>query len=331
MERINKKIKSNIIIWALVMALATVGNFSYCNYIVKADMTVYITRTGSKYHTHKCGNGYYYPSDLTTAKEMGLEPCSKCFPYGEPNVSRENSSVSGETKKAKPIKINKRKMVLIKGKSARLKIKNATQPIKWKSTKKSVAVVSSKGKVTAKKAGMAIIIASVGNQKKRCKIRVESPKLSFNKIAMTVGENKVLKLKGCRHSVKWSSDDSDIVSVKKGKLTAKDVGTAKISARVHGKKYTCKIVVKKPDVMSVSLETSNITLNLYEEVSLQYTSNPKTVPDYYDATWTSQNSSVVYVKDQYYDYADIYAAGIGETDIILTVGGKTTKCHVVVQ
>ena len=48
MERINKKIKSNIIIWALVMALATVGNFSYCNYIVKADMTVYITRTGSK-------------------------------------------------------------------------------------------------------------------------------------------------------------------------------------------------------------------------------------------------------------------------------------------
>lgn len=40
---------------------------------------VYITRTGSKYHTHKCGNGTYYRATLKKAKSLGLKPCKKCF------------------------------------------------------------------------------------------------------------------------------------------------------------------------------------------------------------------------------------------------------------
>lgn len=41
--------------------------------------TVYITPTGSKYHTHKCGNGTYSPATLEEAQARGLTPCSKCF------------------------------------------------------------------------------------------------------------------------------------------------------------------------------------------------------------------------------------------------------------
>ena len=41
--------------------------------------TVYVTPTGSKYHTHKCGNGTYTPATLEEAQARGLEPCSKCF------------------------------------------------------------------------------------------------------------------------------------------------------------------------------------------------------------------------------------------------------------
>lgn len=33
----------------------------------------------------------------------------------------------------------------------------------------------------------------------------------------------------------------------------------------------------------------------------------------------------------YYDYSNIFAVGVGETDIIVTVGDKIVKCHVVVQ
>lgn len=41
--------------------------------------TVYVTPTGSKYHTHKCGNGTYTESSLDAAKSRGLTPCKKCF------------------------------------------------------------------------------------------------------------------------------------------------------------------------------------------------------------------------------------------------------------
>lgn len=41
--------------------------------------TVLITRTGSKYHTHKCGNGNYFSATLAEAQSLGLTPCSKCY------------------------------------------------------------------------------------------------------------------------------------------------------------------------------------------------------------------------------------------------------------
>lgn len=44
-----------------------------------ADVIVYVTKTGSKYHTKKCGNGTFTESTLEAAKKRGLEPCSKCY------------------------------------------------------------------------------------------------------------------------------------------------------------------------------------------------------------------------------------------------------------
>lgn len=41
--------------------------------------TVMVTATGEKYHTHKCGNGNYYPATLEEALGRNLTPCSKCF------------------------------------------------------------------------------------------------------------------------------------------------------------------------------------------------------------------------------------------------------------
>ncbi|HFN2156547.1 TPA: hypothetical protein ACHASL_001737 [Enterococcus faecium] len=43
------------------------------------EQTVYVTPTGSKYHTHKCGNGTYTPATLSEAQARGLTPCSKCY------------------------------------------------------------------------------------------------------------------------------------------------------------------------------------------------------------------------------------------------------------
>ncbi|MBO6108926.1 MAG: SH3 domain-containing protein [Eubacterium sp.] len=55
-----------------------------------------------------------------------------------------------------------------------------------------------------------------------------------------------------KRSIKWKSSKKAVVSVtKKGKITAKKVGKAKISARLSGRKYTCSVTVKSPKVTYV--------------------------------------------------------------------------------
>lgn len=91
------------------------------------------------------------------------------------------------------------------------------------------------------------------------------------------------------------------------------------------------MTVAKPKVVKIWVVTPNITLNAHERYTISYASNPTNIPDYYNAVWRSGNEAVVQVEDTYYECADIYAAGAGETDITLTVGGKTVQCHVVVK
>lgn len=51
-------------------------------------------------------------------------------------------------KKAK-LKLNKKKITLYVGQTARLKVKGTKKKVKWKSSKKKIASVSKKGKVKA--------------------------------------------------------------------------------------------------------------------------------------------------------------------------------------
>lgn len=43
------------------------------------EKTVYVTKTGKRYHyDSSCNGGTYYPATLTEAKNRGLTPCQKC-------------------------------------------------------------------------------------------------------------------------------------------------------------------------------------------------------------------------------------------------------------
>lgn len=74
---------------------------------------------------------------------------------------------------AKKVKLNKSKLSLYVGKSYKLKLKNNKSKVKWSSSKKTVATVSSKGKVKAKKKGTCKITARVGKKKYVCKVTVK--------------------------------------------------------------------------------------------------------------------------------------------------------------
>ncbi len=72
-------------------------------------------------------------------------------------------------------KLNKTSATLAVGKKVTLKVQNIKKgaAIKWSSTDKSIAAVSSKGVVTAKAAGKAIVKATVSKKTLKCKITVE--------------------------------------------------------------------------------------------------------------------------------------------------------------
>ena len=72
--------------------------------------------------------------------------------------------------------------------------------------------------------------------------------LSKKTVTLEVGKKVTLKLKNApkKKKITWSSNKKKVASVsKKGVVTAKKAGKANITAKVSGKKYVCKVTVKK--------------------------------------------------------------------------------------
>lgn len=169
-------------------------------------------------------------------------------------VSPELVSSAASTQK---VQISARKMTLIKGQKKTLKLKGNRKKVKWSSTKKAVAAVSAKGVVTARKAGTTVIKAKVGTKTYSCKVIVEAPKLNKTSITLKEGSSCQLKMLGTKQKVKWSSSAKSVVTVSAtGKVKAKQVKkdtSARITASVGGKKYSCRVLVK--DVKAATPET----------------------------------------------------------------------------
>ena len=71
-------------------------------------------------------------------------------------------------------KLTKKKLSLTKGSTYKLRVKGSKSKVKWTSSKKSVANVSSSGVVKAKKKGSATITAKVKGKKLICKVTVKN-------------------------------------------------------------------------------------------------------------------------------------------------------------
>lgn len=329
MNPVKNKWKLQLFLWSAVLILSAGGNIVLSSPTVSAQ-TVYITRTGSKYHTHKCGNGTYFPASLSKAQSQGLTPCSKCFGGSSPSPSNNSSSRSSQSRqKPKSIKISKTSLCLVKGQTSTLKIKNATNKIHWKSSKKSVASISAKGKVKAKRKGKTTITASVGSQKKRCKVTVETPKLSAANITLDVGKSHIIKLSGCSHSVNWSTSNSEIVKVKAGKITAKLDGTVIITAKVHNKKYKCRVKVNKLSADQLILKQNYVKMGFDEEYTLSIRTNPRSLLENYGFSVWSSDENIVYASEDLEDTILLESGSMrGTATIYISVGNITKQCKV---
>lgn len=99
-----------------------------------------------------------------------LVVCALAFPA-------EVKAAGGETA------LNRTKVTLTEGASVQLKLNYAPKgtAVKWSSSRKSVAAVSQKGKVMAKKAGKAKITAAAGKKKYFCTVTVKEFPLTHTK------------------------------------------------------------------------------------------------------------------------------------------------------
>lgn len=86
-------------------------------------------------------------------------------------------------------------------------------------------------------------------------------KLNSSRITLNPGKSYTLKVNGTKLTPAWRSSNSKIVTVnKKGRITAKKAGTAKITATLGGKKFVCTVTVKKASA------SSNKTVQNYTKV-----------------------------------------------------------------
>ncbi len=162
------------------------------------------------------------------------------------------------------------KTVDIKGKATvsvkSVSPKGASKAVKYTSSNKKVATVSSKGVVTGKKAGKVTITATSKKSKKvkkTIKITVKQLKPTqislSSKVAMKTGDKKALKATvkpaGVYCPLSWSSGNKSVATVdKKGNVTAKAPGTAVITVKSKEKNKKGKFLTKKCTVTVTAKE-----------------------------------------------------------------------------
>ena len=189
-----------------------------------------------------------------------------CFSYSE---------VYGKTK------LNVDKVTLYVGQTKQLKVSGATK-VKWSTNKKSIATVSKKGLITAKKPGKATVMVKAASKKMKCEVIVKEPLLKLSngsKNILQIGEKTLLKTNGWKVKANtFRTSNKSIVTVnKKGVVVAKKAGTAKLTAQIKGtkKKVSCKVTVVEEPLNQTTEKVKEVVyqdsvMNLSESTSGTY-------------------------------------------------------------
>ena len=144
------------------------------------------------------------------------------------------------------VKLSAAKKTVYVGESFTLKVSGTSKTVKWSSSSKSVASVTQKGKVTAKKAGKATITAKVSSTSLKCVVTVKekfSSKSAIKDIScelLNTGRGVVAILK---NNSKWNVQiDATLVYMKNGSM----IGTRSNNNYAFEKGNTCALFFNAP-------------------------------------------------------------------------------------
>ena len=275
--------------------------------------------------------------------------------YNEPETPSTPSTVVN----VENVALDKTEALLEVGKTidltATVSPENASnKKVTFSSDNEEVATVDANGKVTAKKAGSAVITVTSedGSKTAKCNVtvkaeekpevvKVQSVSLNKNNMELKVGGTENLAAtvnpsNAANKNVTFSSDNEEVATVDaNGKVTAKKAGSAVITVTTENgsKTASCKVTVKaeeKPEVVkvqSVSLNKNNVELKVGGTENLVATVNPSNAANK-NVTFSSDNKDVATVDMS----GKVTARKAGSAVITVTSedGNKTASCKVTV-
>jgi uncharacterized protein YjdB len=216
--------------------------------------------------------------------------------------------------------------------------------VSWNSSNPEVAEVSAAGQVTARAAGIAMIRAAAEGRFAETRVEVPAPvsrvQVSPGTLALRMGENRVMQASAFGPGgaavtglpVQWSSTNPAVATVAAGgRVTALDVGEARIRATVLGVSAEALVQVSPPPppvVHHVSVTPTMVQLKVGESWSfaaqpLSAANEPVEAPA---AMWSSSNPAVATVGAD----GRVAARAAGTAMIRATIAGVTGEGSVTV-
>lgn len=181
-----------------------------------------------------------------------------------------NSTVYAATKSIS-VKTNKSTLYILDSANNKAKLtvtyngKNVTKAAKYKSSNSKIAKVNKNGTITAVRPGTVKITTKYKGKSRTTKVTIKKAKLSLNKKTIELSRGQKFTLKAFANksgisnkNVKWTSSNSNIVSVNKnGVLITKKNGTTTISCKTTIGKVSAKVIVKSNTSASATTQENS--------------------------------------------------------------------------
>ena len=219
--------------------------------------------------------------------------------------------------------------------------------VAWSSDKTEVATVGGDGRVTAVKAGEAVITVTTedGGKTASCKVTVKAKAVNVTEVTLdrteltlTEGEAETLTAtvrpdNADNRKVTWSSDKTEIATVDgAGRVTAVKAGEAVVTVTTEdgGKTASCRVTVKAKAVPVTGVEVNPwaVTLSVSGTSKLSYTIRPADATNQ-NVKWESESPSVATVDSK----GNVQGVAAGTAKICVTTedGGFKSYCTVTVK
>lgn len=207
----------------------------------------------------------------------------------------------------------------------------------WKSSDTSVATVTSKGKITAKKAGKAVITITLKSKLSKKvtvtvqKSTVKTTKISGLKSSVTIKKGKTLTLSPVltpitsQEKITYTSKNKKVATVSsKGVITAKGPGTTQIIVKSGSKSVT--VTVKVPVTKTTKITTAaSVTISKGKTKTLSVKLTPSNSDQ--AVTFTSKNKAIATVDKN----GKVTAKKKGTTYIVIKSGSISRNVKITVK